>query len=48
MQKISKNFVIGRFNDFYAEKYSDGRVFYQVAGIWFRAIGQEDKFVANV
>lgn len=35
----------GIFNGFRAVRYSDGSVFYQVGGSWYRALGQEDSFI---
>lgn len=37
----------GTLNGHPAERYSDGSVFYHVAGHWYRSIGQESKFKPN-
>lgn len=38
---------LGTLNGHPAERYSDGTVFYRVAGHWLRAIGQESNFQSN-
>lgn len=36
----------GYFNGFQAVRYSNGKVFFLVGGHWYRALGQEDSFIA--
>ena len=36
----------GYFNGFRAVRYSNGKVFYNVGGQWFQALGHEDQFIA--
>ncbi len=37
----------GTFENHPAVKYNNGQVYFQVAGHWYQAIGQESKFKPN-
>jgi len=36
---------VGYLNGFHAIRYSNGKVFFNVGGNWYQAIGNEDSFI---